>query len=112
MLLIDAVNVVHLGEYEKSYCLNCQKECTFSLVLQYEWGNVNGKWGFVKKKEYWKTCDICHNELSLDTKEVEQKLGRVPIPVLHRFGCLILLLEILAIIGVTVLLIVFFPKGL
>jgi hypothetical protein len=86
----DAVNTVQLGHYEDSYCSVCEAERPFSLTLEYKWGYIGRDFGFVQKKAYVLTCDICQTWKVLDTKEVEQKLGRVPIPFMHRFGCLIL----------------------
>ncbi|SRR5579883_720818 len=92
-------DVVHLGQGKTEPCPTCERERPFSLILQYSYEHVWYIFAFVSKKQYFYVCDICHRGAELDAAQVERELGRVPIPFMRRFGCLVMF----ALIGLLVL---------
>ena len=92
-------DVVPLGQTETRYCPVCERERTFSLVLHYRFSHVYYLFGMVEKRQYFEVCDVCNRGEKLDRKEIERQLGRVPIPFMRRFGCLVAIL-LLVLFGV------------
>ena len=58
-------------------------------MLQYEYEHVYGIFGRVMKREYFELCDVCQRGAERDRREIEQEIGKPPIPFMRRFGCLI-----------------------
>lgn len=74
-----------LGQIETCYCPTCEKERPFKLFLFYKYEHLYYcRW--VSEKKYHLACDICRRGRELNTKEVEAKLKKNPIPFMTRFG--------------------------
>jgi hypothetical protein len=74
-----------LGQVELRQCPTCEKERPFKLFLQYEYAHLYYlRW--VTEKKYYLACDICRRGWELDTKEVEAKFEKNPIPFMTRYG--------------------------
>ncbi|MEZ6143302.1 MAG: hypothetical protein R3B84_22270 [Zavarzinella sp.] len=67
-------------------------------MLQYEYAHIWYVFAFVNKKRYFYVCEVCQRGVELDKKEIEAKLEKIPIPSMHRFGCLVLIAIIALII--------------
>ncbi len=87
----------NLGKVETRHCSTCEKDRPFNLVLNYRYAHLYYlKW--VTKKQYHLACDICNRGWELDTKTVEAKLEKSPIPFMHRFGWLFLVVPIVLVL--------------
>lgn len=74
-----------LGQVEIRQCTTCEKERSFKLFLQYKYAHLYYlRW--VTEKKYHLACDVCRRGWELDTKEVEAKFEKNPIPFMTRFG--------------------------
>lgn len=90
---------VNLGNAGTKHCEVCEKERQFNYLLQYRYFHLYYLFGVITQKEYLLLCDICNRGWKLDTKEVEQGLGKnVPIPFMHRYGLFLLFGSIGALI--------------
>jgi tetratricopeptide (TPR) repeat protein len=93
-------NTVHLGTTEEKCCKVCEHDRPFNLILHYRYWGIYSIFNNVTQKNYMLVCDECQQENELDTREVEQTLESVPIPFMHRFGCLMFPVAAAGIIGV------------
>lgn len=76
---------VDLGKVKVCSCETCEKERPFHLLLQYRY--VHLYWlRWVTKKKYHLACSVCNRGWELDTKEVESKFEKSPIPFMTRYG--------------------------
>jgi hypothetical protein len=74
-----------LGEIELRQCPTCEKERPFKLFIQYKYAHLYYlRW--VTEKKYHLACDICRRGVELNSKTVEAKLEKNPIPFMTRFG--------------------------
>jgi hypothetical protein len=74
-----------LGLAEHRVCPTCEKERPFNLVIQYRYAHLFWlRW--VTHKQYLLACSVCHRGERVDSKEVEAKLDRHPIPFMTRYG--------------------------
>jgi len=79
-----------LGDVSLQECSVCEKERPFRIFLQYKYAHLYYlRW--VTKKQYHLACDVCRRGTQLDTKEVESKLVKSPIPFMTRFGWVFLI---------------------
>ena len=94
-------DVIDLGTVETHDCKTCEKEREFRLMLEYRYWGIYWIFNTVTQKQYSIVCDVCHRGRSVSAKEVESYLDSVPIPVMHRFGCLVFigLIALLILIG-------------
>jgi hypothetical protein len=84
-------------------CPVCERERPFSIWLQYEYDHVWYVFGYLRWRKYFLLCDICNRGQKLDRREYEQTIGKVPIPFMRRYGCLLLPLLPVLLLGVGVL---------
>lgn len=84
-------DTVRLSQVEPRHCQTCERERPFSLVLHYTYEHLWFIFAYVSKKQYMLLCDYCSQGQELEADQVEEQLGRVPIPFMHRFGCVVLL---------------------
>ena len=74
-----------LGVAEHRECATCEKERPFKVLLQYRYAHLYYlRW--VTKKAYYLACEVCQRGVALDTKAVEAKLEKHPIPFMTRYG--------------------------
>ena len=74
-----------LGVAEQRDCQTCEKERPFKVLLHYKYAHLYClRW--VTSKAYYLACDVCQRGSQLDTKEVESKLDKNPIPFMTRYG--------------------------
>lgn len=78
-----------LGEIEKKQCPVCEKERSFHIYLEYTFNHFWYIFGYSTGKKYISACEICHRGEQLDTKATESRFVKSPIPVMHRYGCLV-----------------------
>jgi len=91
--------VAELGVQDTRACPTCEKERPFKLALQYKVHHIWYLFKWVTQKQYMLVCDVCHRGAVLPAKEVEPKLAKNPIPVLSRYGW-VLLVALIASVGV------------
>ena len=74
-----------ISETEPQHCGTCEKARPFKLLVEYSYAHVYFfRW--VTRKKYHLACGICRRGVELTASEVEEKLGRNPIPFMTRFG--------------------------
>jgi hypothetical protein len=74
-----------LGQVELRHCEICEKERPFKLFLQYKYAHLYYlRW--VTEKKYHLACDICQRGCELNSKDVESKFEKNPIPFMTRYG--------------------------
>ncbi|MCZ4305549.1 hypothetical protein O4G98_12465 [Zoogloeaceae bacterium G21618-S1] len=74
-----------LGQIELRNCPTCEKTRPFHLYIQYKYAHLYYlRW--VTSRKYHLACDVCHRGVELETKAVEAKLEKDPIPFMTRFG--------------------------
>lgn len=83
-------NIINLGRLESRRCDTCERERPFNLILQYRYFGLYWVFNMVTERKYMLLCDICSRGWELNIKEVQKSLKRVPIPFMHRYGCLLL----------------------
>ena len=90
-------DIINLGNTQNKYCNTCKKARQFSIVLVYKYEHL---WWFgrVYEKTYHLLCDICQHGSKLDQNDIEQKLIRIPIPFMRKYG-FIALISVLGVIG-------------
>lgn len=88
-----------LGPIHPQDCEVCQREQPFRLVLSYRYERVGLLFGNLRGRSYLLVCDVCQTayRVSRDIALRLANLDREPIPFLHRYGCLLLWLAILAL---------------
>ncbi len=91
--------LVELGAAGTAECAVCEKERAFRNVLAYRYAHVWYLFSWVTRKEYLTVCETCNRGTQHDTKAFEAKLGKSPIPFYRRFGGLVLLGLIAAIVA-------------
>jgi hypothetical protein len=94
-----------LGPVHPQDCEVCQCERPFRLVLSYRYERVWLLFGNLRGRSYLLVCDECKTAFRVPTETALRlaKLDREPIPFLHRYGCLLLWLVLIALAVVTVL---------
>jgi len=60
-----------------------------AIRLQYEYDHVYYVFGLLRSRKYLLLCDVCSRGETLDRSEFERALERVPVPFMHRFGCVV-----------------------
>ncbi len=95
-----------LGPVHPQDCEVCQREQPFHLHLSYRYERLWLVFGNLRGRSYLLVCDVCKTAYRVPPKVALRlaKLDREPIPFLHRYGCLLLWLAILAVAAVGVLL--------
>ncbi|MCC4621201.1 hypothetical protein LL965_14285 [Xanthomonas cassavae CFBP 4642] len=68
-------------------------------MLHYRYAHLWYVFSWVTKKQYLRVCDGCNQAAPLDTKTFEQSRGKPPIPAYRRFGGLVLLGLIAAVVA-------------
>lgn len=91
--------VANLGQQATRHCPTCEKERPFHLMLQYTVHHISYVFRWVTGKQYAMLCNVCQCGDRLDTKVVESRLAKSPIPAGNRLGGP-LLLVLIAIAGV------------
>ncbi|MBB5864580.1 hypothetical protein [Xanthomonas sp. 3058] len=92
-------DVIPLGAANTANCSQCGQERSFRNVLHYRYAHLWYLFGWVTKKRYLRVCDGCNHTTQLDTKTFEATLGTSPIPAYRRFGGLVLLCLIAALVA-------------
>jgi hypothetical protein len=76
----------------KQDCPVCKCKRRFVLVLRYEYAHFYWMFGRVTSRRYFVICDACEYGYEVNREEIEAELVRIPIPFLHRYGCLLWIL--------------------
>lgn len=95
-----------LGPVHPQDCEVCGREQPFRLVLSYRYERLWLVFGNLRGRSYLLVCQGCQTAYSVP-RDVALRLaglGREPIPFLHRYGCLLLWLALLALAGAAVVL--------
>jgi len=91
-------DVVRAGDAGDHHCHNCDRECPHSVLVRYSYTDFYWFIGFVSGYEYFIACDRCDAGIQINAAEAKAITPHVPIPFMRRFGCLL----VLAIIGAIV----------
>ena len=83
--------IVSVGPPEPQHCPRCEETTDFQPQLKYSYGQFDLLFGFVYGKVYQLACPQCNYGWRLNTKIMEQSLGKVPIPFHLRYGVLVLI---------------------
>ncbi|MFO1372626.1 MAG: hypothetical protein U1F42_09615 [Candidatus Competibacteraceae bacterium] len=75
-----------LGVVETKHCDTCEKERPFKLILQYRYRHLYYLFSWISQKKYLLICDVCHHGCEVDSKKIEPKLKKNPIPFQRRYG--------------------------
>jgi hypothetical protein len=89
---------IDLGEFETRHCPICEKERKFKHFVQYRYGHLYYIFGFLTKKQHLIVCEACNRGPAVDSKSIESKMTKNPIPFLHRMGWTILVGLIVVVI--------------
>jgi hypothetical protein len=95
-----------LGEVHPQECEVCQREQPFRLVLSYRYERLWLVFGNLRGRSYLLVCDVCKTAYRVP-RDIALRLARLdrePIPFMHRYGCLLLWLAILALAAAAVVL--------
>jgi hypothetical protein len=87
---------VDLGPVHPQDCEACDGERPFRLRLTYRYERLFFVFGNVRALSYILACEVCGTPYRIP-REAARRLGgldRDPIPFLHRYGCLVLLLAV------------------
>lgn len=95
-------NAIRLSDGDQ-LCPDCESEQIHSLVVVYKYHHLYYL-GVVYHEEYLLICNGCKRTVVQNAVEVFGRLAEDPIPLHHRYGCLILIVIISAIIVLSVLL--------
>lgn len=95
-------DTVDLGVAEHRHCEVCERERPFKILLRYKYAHLYWVFSWITEKRYLLLCDVCSRGWLLNTAEIEKKLPKSPIPFIHRWGWVFLVLLILTplLIGV------------
>jgi len=96
----DSVLIEHAAP---RYCPTCERERLFSVWLQYKYDHLYHVFGILRWRKYFLLCDVCRRGERLDRRDYERQLGRVPIHFMSRYGCLMLPLVYLGVVGIIAL---------
>lgn len=88
-------DTMNLGPQETKDCLTCERPRPFDLILQYRYGGLYWVFNFVMEKKYLLLCQACGRGWELDARQVEQRITKVSIPFMRRYG----LASLAAVIG-------------
>lgn len=88
-LIGQGERTVVVGPAEPQYCPRCETETAFIPQLKYSFGEFDVLFGFIYNKRYQLVCPQCNHGWILGTKEMERKLGGVPVPFRLRYGVVI-----------------------
>ena len=77
---------IDLGSVETRRCDTCEKDRQFNLFLQYKYWHIWYLFSWVSKKLYMLLCEVCHRGVEIDSKKIESKLEKNPIPFRRRYG--------------------------
>ncbi|MCC4603122.1 hypothetical protein [Xanthomonas campestris] len=92
-------DAIALGAADSAHCNPCAQQRSFRHVLQYRYAHLWYVFSWVTRKQYLRACDGCNQVTPLDTKTFEQSRGKPPIPAYRRFGGLVLLGLIAAVVA-------------
>ncbi|MFO3704574.1 hypothetical protein ACI6Q5_06200 [Xanthomonas codiaei] len=92
-------DAIALGAADSAHCNQCAQQRSFRHVLQYRYAHLWYVFSWVTKKQYLRVCDGCNQVTPLDTKTFEESRGKPPIPAYRRFGGLVLLGLIAAVVA-------------
>ena len=81
--------IIDLGVAEHKYCPVCERERPFHIYLQYVFNHFWYIFGYTTGKKYHLSCEICSRGAELNKNEAEHHLVKSPIPLMHRYGCLV-----------------------
>jgi hypothetical protein len=90
--------VVELGAAGENPCPTCEKDRPFRHVLDYRYFHIWYLFGWVTRKVYATVCQVCGHGQQHESRAFEAKLGKVPIPLHHRRGGVLLLGAIAALV--------------
>ena len=90
---------IDLGVVNTYQCDTCEKDRPFKLFLHYRYAHIWYLFSWISEKKYLLLCDVCHRGVEIDSKEVEPKLTRNPIPFQRQYGWTILIALIVIIIA-------------
>lgn len=91
--------IVPLGSPEQKHCPGCGQTTDFQTQLRYKFGEFDLLFGFVYAERYQLACTRCNHGWILERKTVERTFGAAPIPFRLRFGFVILLGAIAALVA-------------
>ncbi|GAA4220949.1 hypothetical protein GCM10022253_26300 [Sphingomonas endophytica] len=78
--------VINLGLTGSYFCGICEHDRDFYRLLHYRVHHVWWIFRRATRKTYRDACDICGRGNEVDAREVEERLGKSPMPFLDRFG--------------------------
>ncbi|MBI2956853.1 MAG: hypothetical protein HYY26_06045 [Acidobacteria bacterium] len=91
-------NAINLGAVESRRCPFCREDLPFNLFLQYRYWGLYWIFNLVTEKNYLLLCDRCGKGWELEKDKVQAALTGDPIPFMHRYGLLLLVGMIVAVI--------------
>jgi hypothetical protein len=88
-----------LGVVETRRCESCEQVRPFKMFLSYRYGHIWYLFKWVQEKQYSLACTVCERGWKLETRKVEPTLKTQPIPWGTRYGWLVLIGLVAALIG-------------
>lgn len=80
----------------EQYCDVCKEERTHHIMLGYRYWGVYWIFNFITEKHYLLVCAICDRTTELNSDTVEPTLDKHPIPFIHQWGCVSLIIFMVA----------------
>ncbi len=102
--------VVDLGVKAHKHCPVCERVRPFHIYLQYVYNHFWYIFGYSTGRKYTLSCEICGRGSDLDRKEVESTLDKSPLPMMHRYGCLVGIVAAIVAILLSVGIVAFFDR--
>jgi hypothetical protein len=82
----SGVETKDFGVVETKYCNTCEKDRPFKIFVQYKYSHFYYVFSWISGKKYFFLCNVCRRGVQLDSKKVESKLQKSPIPFYRRYG--------------------------
>ncbi|KAA6456030.1 hypothetical protein DYQ86_26505 [Acidobacteria bacterium AB60] len=92
-------NSLPIAELGSRPCPHCGAWHEFRAHVSYTFLHLYWAFGFVVKRKYLIACDHCDRGTMVRRDEIPGVLGDDPIPLLHRWGFVLMLLLTLGAIG-------------
>jgi len=95
---------LRLGPTNSRACPACRQEQPFSLLLEYDYAHLYYLFGFVTRRRFRVACDRCGNVWKASEKEIAEArpLARGAVPFLHRWGCLVFIVLVIAAVATAI----------
>jgi hypothetical protein len=84
-------------------CPICQADRPFKTVVSYRYFHIWFLFGMVTSQKFIEMCTICRRGREITSENARNLVSSSPIPFMHRFGLLILIVAVVGLIAFSAL---------